>query len=215
MKRRYLEALVIATLLMGGIAHQTSAGEGGRETTGQAAIFLPFDFYPRHREELGLNEEQVREMQRIADSTRESAQILEGERGKRTKALQETMSRNPVSVESAMERFQAVLEAENELKSLQFRSGIEMRNTLRPEQLKNLHALATKDGASRGVAMRADFSERLRQLRAEIHKLSGGEPSPEVVEQIKEIEQAARDGRFGQAKNQLEQLLRRLRGVPN
>ena len=212
MKRRFSAVLAIAPLLIGGFVQQTIAEEAGRETTAQAAVFLPFDFYPRHREELGLNEQQVREMQRIADSVREATQRLEDERGKRTKALQEMMARNPVDVDKAMECFQAVLDAENDLKALQFRSGLTMRNTLRPEQLKNVQVLAAKEGISRGAGARAELNNRLQQLRAEIHKRSGGEPSPEIVEQIKQIEQAVKDGRFAQAKNQLEQVLQRLRG---
>jgi Spy/CpxP family protein refolding chaperone len=123
------------------------------------AVFVPFDFYPRHREELGLNEEQVREMQRIADGLREAAKKSEAERARHTKALQEVVSRNSIDLQQAMECFQAVLNAENELKALQFRGGLTMRNALSPEQFGRLESLATKE-VPRGVSKFARSSTR-------------------------------------------------------
>jgi hypothetical protein len=117
-----------------------------------------------------------------------------------------------VDVDKAMERFRAVLDAENQLKALQFSGGLAMRNTLRPEQLKNLQVLASKETALRGAGVRAEFGERLQQLRAEIRRRSGGEPPPEMIEQIKRIEQSAKEGKLSEAKTQLEQVLRNLRG---
>jgi hypothetical protein len=211
MKRRFIQTLAIAALAAGNFAHRTIAEEAGRDIAPQAPVFLPFDFYPRHYEQLGLNEEQVRDMRRIEEGMREITRKLEGERAKRTKALQESMAQTPIDVEQAMERFQAVLNAENELKGIQFRTGIVMRNLLSREQLKKVQVLAAKEGASRGAGVREVINERLEQLRAEIQKRTGGEPSPEIIERIKQIDQAATEGRFGEAKNQLEQVLRDLR----
>jgi hypothetical protein len=87
-----------------------------------------------------------------------------------------------------------------------------MRNALRTEQLKQVQHLANQEGAARGAGVRAEFGERLQRLKAEIHKRTAGSPSPEVVEQIKKIEQAAKEGRFSEAKTQLEQVLRDIRG---
>jgi Spy/CpxP family protein refolding chaperone len=211
MKLRFIPVCAIAAVIAGPVSHRTIAEEAKRDIAPQAPVFLPFDFYPRHHAELGLNEEQVRVMQRIEEGMRETTQKLEGERSKRTKALQESMARNPIDVEQAMERFQAVLNAENELKAIQFRSGIAMRNSLSPEQVKKVQVLATKEGALRGSGVRVVINERLEQLRAEIHKRTGGEPPPEIVEQIKQIEQSAKEGRFSEAKSQLERVLRHLR----
>jgi hypothetical protein len=143
---------------------------------------------------------------------RETTQKLEGERAKRTKALQESMAQTPIDVEQAMERFQGVLNAENELKALQFRSGIAMRNVLSPVQLKKVQVLAAKEGALREGGVSAQFNERLEQLRAEIHKRFPGEPPLEIVAWIEQIKRTAKAGRYGEAKNQLEHLLLHLRG---
>jgi Spy/CpxP family protein refolding chaperone len=210
MKHPFLGAFTIAVLAVEGFDHPSTAQEPARESPAQAAVFVPFDFYPRHREELGLNEEQVREMQRIAEGMHETARKSEAERAERTKALQEVLSRNPVDVQRAMECFQAVLNAENELKALQFRGGLVMRNALSPEQFGKLQTLATKESASQRVEVRAEFHERIQQLKREVHQRLG-EPPPEIIERIRQIEELAKEGRLGDAKNQLEQVLRRLR----
>jgi Spy/CpxP family protein refolding chaperone len=210
MRNPFFGAFAMAILAVGGFGHRIIAEEPARESPAQAAVFVPFDFYQRHREELGLNEEQIREMQRIAEGMREAARKSEAERATRTKALQEAVSRNPVDVQRAMECFQAVLNAENELKALQFRGGLTMRNALSPEQFGKLQTLATKESTSRRVEVRAEFHERIQQLKREVHQRLG-EPSPEIIERIKQIEELAREGRLGEAKNQLEQVLRRLR----
>jgi hypothetical protein len=195
-------------MLVATFAPQARAQEARLDPAVKATIFLPFDFYGRNREALGLNADQAREMERLAESIREPAKSLESERAARSRALMATMAKSPVDLDLAMARFQAVLEAENEAKALQFRASIAMRNTLTSEQLRQLHALATKD-ATRVSGVPAVLHERIQQLRAELQKR--GEPPRAVMAQLKQIEQTAREGRAGDAKAQLEELLRQLR----
>ena len=213
MKPQLIRALTLAVLAAATFTRVAVAEEPSRSSA-KGAVFLPFDFYPKHREALGLNEEQVREMQRIADGMRDSGQKLEGERRERTKALQEVMTRNPVEPENAMERFRAVLEAENEMKRLQFRNALAMRKLLSPEQTAKLESLAKKQSGEGGDAKRA-IRERLDQVREEIRKRAGGgEPPRDVMERFKQIEQAARQGQMEEAKEQLGAMLRHLRDEP-
>ncbi len=197
------------------LASPAYAGEAierpGSETEG--AIFVPFDFYPRHRDELGLNDAQTREMQRLSDQMRDSAVALEAERRERTKALQEAMARDSIDPKIAMELFEAVtLKVENELKALQFRNGIAMRNLLTPAQTAKLQPLATKDKASGIAATSGVLDQKLEQLRAEIRKRShDGEPAREVVARLEQIEQMARQGRVTEATTQIDEMLRDLR----
>ena len=211
MKSLLMQTLVAGAILAASLLPHTFAEEARPDPSVKATIFLPFDFYGRNREALGLNADQARELERLAESIREPAKKLEGERAARTRALMETMTKSPVDLDVAMTRFQAVLEAENEAKSLQFRAGIAMRNTLNSEQLRQLHILAMKDGGARASGAAAMLNERIQQLRAELHKREGGEPGREVMAQLKQIEQTAREGRAGEAKAQLEELLRQLR----
>src|SRR5436190_4852262 len=101
---------LLAVIIAGGIfASPVSAGEPPREPAVAKPSFVPFDFYPRHRDELGLSDEQLREMQRLADQMRDSTQSLEEQRRERTKVLQEAMAQDSIDPRKAMELFDAVL----------------------------------------------------------------------------------------------------------
>jgi len=212
MKSHCVSALLVAIVAVNLTELSLFAGEPPRSPSEAKPIFVPFDFYPRHREELGLNDEQVREMQRLSDQMRESALSLEGERRERTKALQDLMAQDSVDPKKAMELFQAVLQTENEIKALQFRNGIAMRNLLTPAQVAKLLPLAMKDKTAGIAATSGVLDEKLQQLRAEIRKRStGGEPSREVVAKVEQIEQLARQGHVTEARTQIDEMLRDLR----
>lgn len=203
-----------AIVLLGGVAPKAVGQEAKAVGKDSAPIFVPFDFYARHHKALGFSEEQRRALKQITDSLQKEARRLEEERGKRTQALQAAIAQNPVDVERAMAAFGAVLEAENELKALQFRGGLTMRNVLTPEQFSQVQALAVKDGADRIGGARAALSRRLQDLRDEVRQRTGGQPPREIIERIQLIEQATQEGRFSEAKSQLESVLRKLRGEP-
>lgn len=219
MKFKSVPVLLATILTCGFFAEPLAAGETPRKEPRRdsgvgKAIFVPFDFYPRHRDELGLNAGQLSEMQRLADQMRESAQSLEAERRERTKALQDAMAEvSPIDSKKAMELFEAVLRVENELKALQFRNGLAMRNLLTPAQVALLQPIAAKDKAA-GLASTSDgLDEKLQQLRGAIRKRAkGGEPAPEVVAKVEQIERAAREGRVNEARTQIDEMLRDLRG---
>src|SRR5829696_1433435 len=114
MKVRFISTLVALAVLIGNLARQAVAEDARGPAVSKASIFLPFDFYTRHREELGLSREQAREGERLAKELREPAQKLESDRARRTKALLEAMGKTPVNIEEAMARLQAVLDVEND-----------------------------------------------------------------------------------------------------
>lgn len=179
-----------------------------------APLYLPFDFYARHREGLELDDNQARELHRIADGMQEEAQKLEASRVEHTNTLKKALEKRPVDVDVAMHAFQKVLDAENGLKALQFRGSIEMRNALRDEQLRQVKVLALEESRAQGKDARTVMAERIQLLKSEIKKRLGSRPSPEIIAQLQEIEQAAMDSRFGEAKELLEKMLRQLRGEP-
>jgi Spy/CpxP family protein refolding chaperone len=213
MKSRSVPVLLATIVTCGLFASTLSAGETPRDSAAGKIAFVPFDFYPRHRDELGLTEEQLREMQRLSDQMRESAQSLETQRRERTKTLQDAMSQDsPIDPRKAMELFDAVLKVENELKALQFRNGIAMRNLLTPAQISLLQPIMIKEKASGIAATSGVLDEKLKQLRAEIRKRAkGGEPAPDVVAKVEQIERTAREGRVNEARAQIDEMLRDLR----
>lgn len=218
MKSKFVPALLAAIVVCGFnpgplAAGEAPRGETGREANTGKAAFVPFDFYPRHRDELGLSEEQLREMQRLSDQMRESAQSLEAQRRERTKAMQEVVLQDsPIDPKKAMEVFDAVLKVENELKALQFRNGITMRNLLTPAQAALLQPIIAREKSAGIVSTSGVLDEKLQQLRSEIRKRAkGGAPTREVVSRVEQIERTAREGRVNEARTQIDEMLRELR----
>jgi Spy/CpxP family protein refolding chaperone len=207
-------ALVCATSFAPRAIAQDAPTKKKHAPGSDTAMFVPFDFYARHGKALSLTSDQQQAQRQIGDSLQADARRLEEDRLRRTQALQTLLAQNPVEVDRAMAAFRAVLEAENELKALQFRSGLAMRNTLTPAQLAQVAELAAKDSADRIGGARAALARRVQELRSEVHQRTNGNPPAEIVARIEQVETSAREGRFSEAKTQLESVLRRLRGEP-
>ena len=212
MKMKLPPILALATLAAAPLWPMASAEEPPRGPSSHDALFLPLDFYPTHREALRLSDDQMRELQRIAEGMRGPAEKLEAEMRDRGRALHEIISRNPVDADAAMERFKAVLQAENEMKALQFRSRIAMRRVLTPEQNEKAQRLAASERPPSGGSGAAEIQEKLQLVRQEIRRRSpGGEPPREALEMIERIEQAVRQGHLQEAGKQLDSILGHLR----
>lgn len=176
-------------------------------------LFLPPDFYHDHREELGLNENQLREMQHIAEESFKPAEGLQAEMRKRTEALHESLAQHPANPDEAAQRLRQVLEIENQLKAIQLRAKVAMRNVLSAEQFEKLKQLVAKSQAGRGEGATAGLKEKFEQLKRELQRRTGGgKPPRELVERLEQIERAARDGRVQEAEQQVDALLRQLAG---
>ena len=212
MKYKLIPSLVAAALAAGAFPQPTSAAEPASDSVFHGVLFLPLDFYPKHREALGLSDDQMRELQRIAGEMREPAEKIEAAMQERTKALHEAIAQNPVEPGKAMERFQQVLQAENEMKMLQFRTRIAMRSVLKPGQYEKVAALAKQENASREGGPGGELQRKFQQLREAIHqRVGGGEVPRELVEKLEQIEQMAKQGRVDEARAQIEAMLGHLR----
>ncbi len=212
MKTTLIPVLTAAVLTARILCQPALAEQSPRGPAANAPALVPLEFYMNHREDLGLSEDQIREIQRIGEGMREQATKHRDGMQERAKALQEAMSQSPINAEEATERFQAMLKAEDVMKALQFRGSLAARALLKPEQVAKLQALAMKENASRGGNEGGDLRAKLQQVRQEIAKRSGGgEPPRELVENLERIQQAAKEGHLPEAKQQLEAMLRNLR----
>jgi Spy/CpxP family protein refolding chaperone len=205
---------LILTALAAGSLWQSALAEEPRRSPATPPALIPFEVFAKHREALGLSDDQVRELGRITEGMADAAKKLEAERRERTEALQEALAQRPIELEKAMARFQAVLKAENEIKALQFRSGVAAQNLLTPEQAARVQAIASKDrGSRKDEASAVDpgaVREKLEQLKGELRKKSGGELSKEAVATLERVEQAAQKGNLDEAKKHVEGLLAQL-----
>lgn len=174
--------------------------------------FVPPDFYPKHREELGLSDEQMQAMKQTVEGMRERGEKIQAELRDRSQALQTEIGKTPVDPEKAMERFRAMLQAENEMKGLQFGTQLALRKVLRPEQEEKIRDLVKNGGPSPEGSAARELREKLQKVRQEIARRSGGNIPREGVEMLERIEQNVRQGNTVEAKGQLENLLRNLEG---
>ncbi len=213
MKQYPLVPTVVLAALAAGSLWQSALAEEPRKAPNAPPMFIPFDVYPKHREAIGLNEDQMRELGRIAEGMGDAARHIESEMRARTEALQEALAKRPIEPEKAMERFQAVLAAENEMKALQFRSGLAAQNMLTPEQAEKMRVIAAKVLGPRDAGAGqnpAELRERLEQIRAELRKRTGGELTKDAVSALERVEQAAQQGNMEEAKKGMEGLLAKL-----
>lgn len=212
MKSNLIASLVLLTFFPA--AHQQSAlaAEPARVQVNYGIGFLPLDFYIDRREQLGIDEDQAQAMKKIIENMREPGEKLAKEMEERTKALQEAVGQNPVNAEAAMERFKAVIDVENQMKAMQFRARMEMRQLLKPEQYEKVSAMAAKAQQSKQGGASGNIQDKLKQVRQQLAQHTGGNVPREVVEQLERIEQAAKQGHGAEAEKQLNALLQQLKG---
>lgn len=213
MKLKLIPALVAAAIVLGAARHSyVHADEPAKVEVRYGIAFLPLDFYLDRREQLGLSEEQAQEMQKILSGLREPSEKLSRMLQERAEALREAIGQNPPDAEKAMEGFKGVMEVENEMKALGFRARMAMRSVLRPEQYEKVNAMVSQAASGKHGAESGELREKLNQVRREIAERSGGKPPREVLEQLEQIEQAAKDGHTAEAGKRLDALLRGLAG---
>ena len=211
MKHPLIPSLVLAAFGVGALHLPVAAAEPARAVVAHGIALLPLDFYLDHRDALDLSKDQVREIQGIVQGMREPGERMEAEMRERTQALHEAIQQNPVDQERVMQSFEKVLQAENQMKMLQFRTRLAMRSQLTAEQYSKAAALAKEGGVARGGRNAGELNASLQQVRDEIRKRSGGDLPREVVEKLERIEQAAKQGRVDEAREQLTGMLRHLR----
>lgn len=175
-------------------------------------MFLPPDFYHDHREALGLSEEQLREMQQIADATHKESADLTKAVGERTQALHEVMAKHPADADLAATKLSELLVTESEVKTAQLRARLAIRNVLNAEQFMKLGQITKTAMANQQQASSGKLKEMMEQVKKEIHqRTGGGEPPREIIEQLEQIEAAARNGNLATAEERLNQILKHLR----
>lgn len=203
----------VLSLMMGfvvsSLGHEPVSGqEPGHASVAHGIVLLPLDFYLDNAKGLGLSEEQQSEIQRILEGMREPGEKLAAEVNDRTLALHEAVAQNPVEIDKAVERFKAVIQAEDEMKMLQFQVRMKMRAVLTPEQFEKVKtgvAKAGQKGASSGNVV-----NKLQQIREQINQHFKGEVPQELVSKLNQIEKTARQGHPEEAGEQLDAVLKYL-----
>ena len=86
-----LPTLILTALAAGNLWHSALARGAVAPPARDPFMLFPFEAYAKHREAIGLNEDQMKELGRIAEGMGDAARKLESERRERTEALQEAV----------------------------------------------------------------------------------------------------------------------------
>lgn len=199
-----LFSLIVGSLCNGHIR----AEEPARASVAYGIIFLPLDFYAKHGEALGLDKDQMREMQQIMEGLREPGEKLAALQGERVTALQEAVAQNPVDREQATERFKAVMQVENEMKTLQFQARMKMRAVLRPEQFEKVRAQVAEAAEKSGDS--GALPAKFQKVREAVNQRFGGNVPKELVSKLEKIAESARQGHVTEAEQHLDAVLQYL-----
>lgn len=123
-----------------------------------------------HREALAFTPEQEAELTRVYESAKaEAAPLEEAVRTEQT-SLEETLRATSLEPGAAEAKFAKLLEAENALKQLQFKTLLALRAVLTPEQIEKAVTLASRDTQANAPLM-ATIESKAQRLKAAFDSL--------------------------------------------
>lgn len=153
-------SLVVLTFLLSG--------------TAALALDLPRLIKPEtltaHRDALAFTAEQETELTRIYESAKAEAAALEEAVRTAQTALEETLRAPSLDPGASEARFSQMLEAENTLKQLQFKTLLALRAVLTPEQVEKATQLASRD-TQESAPLMATIESKAQRLKAAFDSL--------------------------------------------
>lgn len=196
MKRLILSLLVTA-----------SAAFAGPEQLINAGLLSP-EIIQQIKPELGLSAEQESKMTAILTEAKAKGSGTESALKEQQKTLQQMLRDPSTTVESASDMLGKVLASEGEVKQLQLRTLLALRDVLTPEQQKKAVKLTL---ASKTVSAKADLQTtvmtKANKLRAVVDAL-GEKPTEAMAYRGQEIETMIKNGDWTSADAALDSLIK-------
>jgi hypothetical protein len=171
---------------------------------------FPPDFLFAQREALGLNETQLQDMQAIVQDVQPKFEALKGQLEDSVKTLQEALHQPKPDIAKTEEKLRSMLTQENEVKVLQIRLMLTLRDKLTPEQVEKARQLrpqfTSTTNPDEGLAER--LKAKFEQLRTAVEaRASGGQPPEEIISKAHDIQQLVQTGKPQEAERALDALL--------
>lgn len=155
--------------------------------------------------ELGLSEDQETRMNGIAAQAREKAAPLESEVRQQQRQFLQTLRQPNIGPDAAAAALDRLMEAEAQVKHLQLRTLLSLRDVLNAEQQKKAIRLAPERRASLG-GVEERMQAKAFRLRSELETM--GIPATErMTERGREIENLVRQGMLPEAEKALDRLV--------
>lgn len=156
------------------------------------------------REALSFTPEQESELKDIFDTARSGGKTLEEEVRREEAALNELLRGENLEPGAAEAKFKALLSAEENLKLLQFRTLLELRGVLTPEQLSKAVSLGKQSRESTAPLL-ASLEEKGKRLKTAFDEL-GIKPAEELLAEGERIRGLIQGGDLGAADEALDVL---------
>jgi hypothetical protein len=169
------------------------------------------------REALGLNENQLQDIQAIMQDVQPKFENLKGQLETRAKAFQEALHQAKPDIAQTEEKLRTMLTQENEMKVLQIHLMLDLRSKLTPEQLDKARQLRAQMQQQAGAndprqGLPERMQKKFQQLKTALDERAfGGAPPEEIVKQVEEIQQLAQSGQPLEAERRIDQLIIKLR----
>ena len=171
-------------------------------------LWISPDVLMRHREKLELTEKQVQGIRERVEELGPKVKQYQQHLQKAKSELMKSLAADPIEERSALQHMERVLDLEKELKQLQLRLVIQIRNDLTPKQRKLVSALPKTE-------QQPDDQQRLRkklqQVQQEVQRLArDGQPPVDVIELMQRFPELMRKGNAKEAEALLDRALKLL-----
>jgi len=183
----------------------------------ESQLFPP-DFLLSQREAIGLSVDQLQQLQSIVKDIQPKFEALKSKMEPESAALREALGQTKPDAAETEGKLKALLADENEMKLLQLRLMLAIRNNLTPEQLEKARELKKQaqrkpEGADTRQAMMEHLQKKFLELKSALDDRDFGKESPEdVASAVQEIQRLARSGEPLEAEKQIDNLLTKIHG---
>lgn len=204
-------------LLIPAAAAILSVAPGRAENPVESQLFPP-DFLLSQREAIGLSVDQLQNLQSIVKEMQPKYEALKSKMEPEAAALRAALGQTKPDLADTEAKLKALLADENEMKLLQLRLMLSLRNNLTAEQVEKARELKKQvsgkpEAADTRQAMMEHLQKKFLELKTALDDRNFGNESPEdVASAVQEIQRLARGGEPLEAEKQIDNLLTKMRG---
>ncbi len=169
------------------------------------SLLIPPEVLFRHRQDIGLSEEQVSQIRSRVQAARPAMQGVRQRAHTEMGRLAELLSAEKVNQEEALNQLDRVLSVENEQKRLHLKIMIQIRNSLTSEQIEKAKTHLRRP-AHPGVQQR--LKAKLTRIEADIRsRAQAGQPPFEAVGLMQKFPELMQSGQVEVAEALLDRVI--------
>jgi Spy/CpxP family protein refolding chaperone len=181
------------------------------------ATMFPPEFLFSQREALGLDETQLQALKAVVEDAQPRFEALKGPMQEKSTALQAALQQAKPDLDQTVEKLREVLKQEAEIKTLQLRTMLALRNSLTEAQFEKARQLKQQMMQAAGnndphMGLPERLGKKFEQLKTAMQERAfEGAPPEEIVKQVGEIQHLAQEGQPLEAERRIDLLIIQLR----